>query len=707
MIRTCMAWLLLALALPSARTQAAPGPQTDCAVIPLAGREVQPTLPSTVRSPAVLRDADANSAVAPEPVVRYRIDARLEPRTHTVFGRQQMTWKNRSAVPVCTLYLRTDLNAFAGWDSGYMDALREKADRPEVQPGEWGYLRLGQVRQNGRAVVWMHVQPDGAPRTDRTVTRLDLPYPILPGAETALDIGFTAWLPGAWAETGHAGSFHLVAHWYPRIAVLALPRGRGTMSPRTTSPHWNAPAFDDDAPQELADFDVRLTVPQDFAVGASGEEVGARHVRDGLATQRFVLRHAPAFAWAADARFARPIDYVHTSAQGTPIRIRVLHRREHAAAAAMTVGAMADALGYYASTLQAFPYRSVTAVVAPSGAGWMAEQSHASLLTVPHATRTGQAREDRVELAARRGIGAAYFRGAGGDGIASAPLAGGLIDYWTARMLRERRQRLHAPAWLRPFVSTPLLDGFAALRLHAKLPKPATDEARAAARVALALHDLEARIGTVAIDRAFRTYLDRVAAGSSDPALLHSLLAKESGQPTEVDRVFAQHIERGRLVNDRILAFHSDEVLPQPGYYSYRDRQFELTQAAVDTAVRERRRAWERKQNGNTGPGPFPYRTVVAIERRGVAAPQLLQVTFADGSTRRVRWDGPQAARRFEWITPSRAVSAQLDPQRRVLLDPNKLDDGRSLRADTAPARRWSGDIAAAVQVVSALLVGL
>ena len=41
----------------------------------------------------------------------------------------------------------------------------------------------------------------------REVVRVDLPQPVAPGAVTDLDMDFVARLPGAWADTGHAGTF--------------------------------------------------------------------------------------------------------------------------------------------------------------------------------------------------------------------------------------------------------------------------------------------------------------------------------------------------------------------------------------------------------------------------------------------------------------------------------------------------------------------
>ena len=85
--------------------------------------------------------------------------------------------------------------------------------------------------------------------------------------------------------------------------------------------------------------------------------------------------------------------------------------------------------------------------------------------------------------------------------------------------------------------------------------------------------------------------------------------------------------------------------------------------------------------------------------------PQTLVVTFADGSKETVQWNEDRAWARFTWVKPVKVVSAQLDPERRNLLDTNKLDDGRTVEADTSASRRWTGIVASFFQSLFALMV--
>ena len=159
---------------------------------------------------------------------------------------------------------------------------------------EFGFIRLDRVEQGGAPAKWTFVQPDGGPATDRSVVRIDLPQPVAAGASTVLDIDFFDQLPRVVARTGYYGSFHLVAQWFPKIAVLELPGERGA-----TAPRWNAHEFHlhSEFYADFGSFDVRLTVPKGMS-GATGALTGAPGTqRQG--TQFRAARRAR-LRWTAD-----------------------------------------------------------------------------------------------------------------------------------------------------------------------------------------------------------------------------------------------------------------------------------------------------------------------------------------------------------------------------------------------------------------------
>jgi hypothetical protein len=158
------------------------------------------------------------------------------------------------------------------------------------------------------------------PSTDRTVVRLDLPEPVAPGASTTLDIDFFDQLPRVTARTGSYGTVHIVAQWFPKIGVLELPGERGA-----TAPRWNVHQFHlhSEFYADFGEYDVSLTVPKGWTVGATGALQGKPVERNGKVTHSFVQGDVHDFAWTADKRFAKPLDGVYEGTYG-PVQVRVL-----------------------------------------------------------------------------------------------------------------------------------------------------------------------------------------------------------------------------------------------------------------------------------------------------------------------------------------------------------------------------------------------
>ena len=209
-------------------------------------------------------------------VVDYQINATLEPMAHTVEGQEKLTWRNRSDRPIKVIYLHMYLNAFEGKGSTFLAEEQRRGfgfrDSVKIGAGQWGHIDLRSISQSGQPAQVAYVHPDGGPDTDHTVMRVDLPTAVPPLGSTTLDIDFFDQLPRVVARTGYFGSFHLIGQWYPKIGVLELPGERGA-----TEVRWNVHEFHlhSEFYADYGSFDVHLTVPKGYVVGATGEETEA------------------------------------------------------------------------------------------------------------------------------------------------------------------------------------------------------------------------------------------------------------------------------------------------------------------------------------------------------------------------------------------------------------------------------------------------
>ncbi|UQV45251.1 M1 family metallopeptidase [Janthinobacterium lividum] len=381
-------------------------------------------------------------------VVDYQIEATLDPVKHTIAGQQKLRWRNRSAQAVSSVYLHLYLNAFEGEHSTFFTEKR-KLDTGfrsgvDTRDGEWGYIELRSMTQNGAKAPWHFVQPDNGPATDRTVVRVDLPQAVAPGAETTLDIRFFDQLPRVIARTGYFGSFHLVGQWFPKIAVLELPGERGA-----TAPRWNAHEFhlNSEFYADFGNYDVKLTVPKEYTVGATGELQGAPQEKNGMLTHHYVQGDVHDFAWTADKRSAQPLTGNWSGPGSPPVTIKVLYPPEYASNAAPALQAAKDSLTYFSRTLGPYPYKTLTVVIPPFNAAEAGGMEYPTFITASSYAKLQPKTipEFGLDFVTIHEFGHGYFYGILASNEFEEPILDeGLNEYWDQRML-ARAARISTP----------------------------------------------------------------------------------------------------------------------------------------------------------------------------------------------------------------------------------------------------------------------
>lgn len=698
-----------------------PSPDGIALAAPQAEATREPSSPQAWGGPRT-----GNEETLSDRVVAYDITALLDPTAHTIDGRETLRWRNRSDQVVRAVYVHLYLNAFEGRASTFYSENRNlgfqfRSDVP-ARDGAWGYTDLGSVTQGGVPVAWYYVHPDNGPQTDHTVVRLDLPEAVAPGGTTVLQIAFHDQLPRVVARTGYFGSFHLVGQWFPKIAVLERAGERG--APQL---QWNAHEFHafSEFYADYGSFDVKLTVPQGYTIGATGEELGAP-VRAGmLVTHHFAQADVHDFAWTADNRTAPPLEGEYRGPGSPTVKVRVLYPPEYQASAAPTLKAAIDALAYFSRTLGPYPYRTVTAVIPPFNAEEAGGMEYPTFFTSLGYAQVDEGTLDQfmVDFVTIHEFGHGYFYGILGSNEFEEPMLDeGMNEYWDMRMLRERGQRIFLGNRLMSRLGlTPSLASFDLERILAMREDPsdklganswnrtgAAGYGSVYARTATAMHDLEEALGHEAMERAMREYYNRWKFRHPGVADLRECLAEASGQRGLVEAAFARQVYASQKVDDGIDKFTSEEELPQPGTVLESGKRSETTQEQAEQQADSARATWKKSHpDAKDGSGPFAYRTTLVLRRRGAASAQPVVVRFSDNSTETVLWDSTEQWQRFVWVKPVRALSAQIDPDGRHLLDANVLDDSRTIKPDAHASRRWSADLAALIQSAFALLAAL
>src|SRR6202521_2657818 len=238
------------------------------------------------------------------PVVEYRITASLDPKSHVVSGQERLLWRNPSGGSVGELRFHLYLNAFKHNRS---TSLRESRGAVRGKPlgnksEDWGAIDILSMKTAAGEDLLRtskKIQPDGNDDSDETVLSVPLNVPIPPHGQIALDIAFRSKLPGIFARTGFVRDYHLVGQWFPKIGVYEPAGMRGRRSGG-----WNCHAFHANSEfyADYGDYDVTLSVPSGWTVGATGRRLSV--TRHGAMTEHpYSQENVHDFAWAADPRF--------------------------------------------------------------------------------------------------------------------------------------------------------------------------------------------------------------------------------------------------------------------------------------------------------------------------------------------------------------------------------------------------------------------
>jgi hypothetical protein len=658
-------------------------------------------------------------------VVDYQIRATLDPVKHTVDGKESLTWRNRSDRSVSAVYLHLYLNGFEGNGSTFFTERNRpgfgfRSDVP-INDGEWGHIQIRRVAQDSHSTRVSFVHPDGGPDTDHTVIRVDLPTPVPAGGSTTLDIDFFDQLPRVAARTGYFRTFHLVGQWFPKIGVLELPGERGA-----TAVRWNVHEFHlhSEFYADFGSFDVSLTVPKDYIVGATGEETGEPLESDGMTTHRFVQADVHDFAWTADNRSSRPLEGIYEGLGSPRVKVKVLYPPEYAEDAAPALKATIDSLAYFSKTLGPYPYKTVTVVVPPYNADEAAGMEYPTFFTAASFKGVGPNTLAGVVLdfVTIHEFGHGYFYGILGSNEFEEPMLDeGVNEYWDTRMMTARHADVHlARPWLQRIGIDAHAPWLYADRLSAGLTHPVDGTGENAwnrystfsygtvySRTMTLMHDLEAQLGSPAMEKAMKAYYERWKFRHPSIADLRESLAESTGQRAMVESLFNQQVFAANKVDDAIDDLESVEVLPMAETREVDGKWVEQTKSQTEAAIKKQRSAWKEVHPGADDEkiGAFAYRTTVTLRRYGAPVAETVIVHFADGSSESVQWNNDHRWQRYSWVKPARGISAELDPEELHLLDANRLNNTRIIDDDVA-GRSASGPPGPVAQAVAKLIGG-
>lgn len=652
--------------------------------------------------PMTLSAQQTESRTEPEPLsprnANYRIEVELDAQAKTLKAKETITWKNIQPVAAEDLRFHLYWNAWRNNQSTWLEeaALRRRGGRnlENPQPGDWSYQDVQSIElvpDVGVPGIDLTSQarfesPDDGNPDDRTVMVVPLPEPVAPERVAQVEVSWSAKIPRTFARTGFRGDFFFIAQWFPKLAVLE-PTG------------WNAHQFHAGTEffSDYGDYEVSITVPSRFVVGATGLEADHQDA-DGKTTYRFRQTDVHDFAWTASPDFL-VFDERFDEAGLPPVDMRLLLQPEHLSQKERHFDAARACLRNYGTWYGAYPYGHVT-IVDPaygSGAGGM---EYPTLFTA--GTRLfnpfGGGSPEGVTV---HECGHQFWYGiVGNNEFESAWMDEGFNTFSTARTMDVTYgPRAYVKRYLNPpgaeqlsgflplmfdsiqigrIVGGDRLDGYreAATSDRQSTPTylyfPATGGAISYNKTALWLHTLERTLGWDVLQKIMSTYFDRYKFHHPRPEDFFSVANEVSGQD---------------------LTWFFDEVYRSSDDFDYGIEEVRSTPVVVRGFEEKEGKLVPPEKTSEEAEEPAKqYRTEVVVRRYGSGTfPVTVLLSFEDGSEIRHEWDGKDRWKLYVEERPSKLNYAAVDPDRKLVLDLYYTNNSKLLEPRAKlPARKWA-----------------
>ncbi len=625
----------------------------------------------------------------------YEIEVRLDLQERTLQGRQVLNWRNIQESPTEELWFHLYWNAWRNNRSTWLleDELRGRSSLgDEVKPRDWGWIEVDSaalLAEPGSPATDLmvgarYLAPDDGNTEDRTVWVVDLPGPVSAGEEIQVELTWRAKIPRTFARTGFRGDFFFLAHWFPKLGVYE-------------EDGWNCHQFHSSTEfySDYGNYDVAMTVPGGFVLGATGRQVDKTENSDGTVTFRYQQADVHAFTWTTSPDFVEVLDRFEVTGL-PPVDIRLLIQPEHLDQADRHIYATKAALSSYGTWFGPYPYGHVT-VVDPawgSGAGGM---EYPTLFTA--GTRLfnpfGGGSPEGVTI---HEAGHQFWYGlVGNNEFEDAWLDEGLNTFSTNRTffhtygLRKYVHRFFSPpkTKLRGFLPL-LLEGFefgsspygnrvGRYRKYADIDRqdtpsylyhPAGGSSLSYSKTALWLATLERLRGWERLQPAMSSFFHDWQFAHPDPEDFFDSLAQ--GLDEDLGWFTSQVFHSSERF-DYAIDSVSSQALEPAGFFDSGPSGPTLQEATeVDPDGLYRSEVVVRRHGG----GVFPVEVLLAFE---------------DGEEIRRSWNGAERWHRIVVERPAKLKYAVVDPDEILLLDLDRTNNSRLLESQAGlPALKWS-----------------
>lgn len=311
--------------------------------------------------------------------VDYQINVKLDDQKHELHGDIIITYHNNSNTALSEIWMHLWPNAYKNDKTAFAIQQLENLSRGfhYADESKRGYIDSLDFKIKEQKVLVLESQdfPD--------IAKLILPQALAPGDSVIISTPFRVKLPNSFSRLGHVKTAYQITQWYPKPAVF-------------DANGWHPIPYLDQGEfySEYGNYDVKITLPENYIVGATGVLQNASELAfldrlsdstkkiktyseidtfpassTTLKTLHYVQNNIHDFAWFADKRFHVLSSEVELPKSKRKVKTYVMFTNKYAEYWKDASKYLNDAVYYYSLWVGDYPYNYCTAVDGALSAG--------------------------------------------------------------------------------------------------------------------------------------------------------------------------------------------------------------------------------------------------------------------------------------------------------------------------------------------------
>ena len=611
----------------------------------------------------------------------YTMDIKLDTEKKSITGKELLSWTNDSEFAVDELWFHLYWNAFQNNMTTFLsEGTRRRSAIYRFKKEDWGYCRVDLIKivknryfEDYDLMPSMEFRrPDNNNLHDQTVFSVKLPKALQPGETILLEIKFRSKVPRPVSRTGTYRDYYFIAQWFPKIGVFLEGK-------------WNCHQYHASS-EYFADYgtyDVKITLPSSYIVGATGEHRQKIDNTDGTTTHHFYQHSVHDFAWTASPHFLENRENFEF-APGKATEITLLLQPEHKNLKERYMNAVKAAIKYCSLFYGDYPYTTATCVD-PAYNSRSGGMEYPTFFTggANFLTRKGIPRPEGVTI---HEFGHGYFYGlVGNNEFENAWMDEGFTSFLDTEVYYAAYGE---PFYYKYYFGIPVTfkevnipiesEGISRHRLTSDMDilqrfawefmEGGSYGANSYAKAELMLRTLKRFIGKDIFSRMIKSYSQRWWFKHPRPKDFYDVVQEFAGQ--DMNWFLDQFIYgSGKL--DYAIGKISNRRERQPqGFFDgkYQKGSKEKSKKAL-------------------------YESEVLVRRLGeVRVPVDILIIFENGKEIRENWDGQYRWKKFKYRGPVRIEAAVIDPDFKLVIDVDRTNNSLMRKANKLAPLKWTSN---------------